>query len=87
MKTRSLLWTTDAWIDYVYWQTQDKRMLKKINELVLSACRTPFDGLGKPEALKGNLTGFWSRRIDQKNRLVYRVDDDVITVLSCREHY
>ena len=82
-----LSWTKESWSDYVYWQNQDKRTLKRINKLIADAKRTPFEGIGKPEPLKENLTGFWSRRIDRSNRLVYAVDDNQITVISCRYHY
>lgn len=84
---RNTLFTPDAWEDYIYWQTQDKKMLKRINELIKSAARTPFEGIGKPEGLKGSLSGFWSRRIDDKNRLVYEVSDAEISIISCRYHY
>lgn len=87
MSSRLLCWTDDAWRDYVYWQSQDRKTLKRINTLILDVKRTPFEGIGKPEALKENLTGFWSRRIDDTNRLVYAVDDTSITILSCRYHY
>ncbi|OOF03006.1 addiction module protein [Salinivibrio sp. MA607] len=87
MSSRLLCWTHDAWRDYVYWQSQDRKTLKRINKLILDVKRTPFEGIGKPEALKENLTGFWSRRIDDTNRLVYAVDDTSITILSCRYHY
>ncbi|OOF20906.1 addiction module protein [Salinivibrio sp. IB574] len=87
MSSRLLCWTDDAWSDYVYWQSQDRKTLKRINKLILDVKRTPFEGIGKPEALKENLTGFWSRRIDDTNRLVYAVDDTSITILSCRYHY
>ncbi|WP_205619398.1 Txe/YoeB family addiction module toxin [Salinivibrio socompensis] len=87
MSSRLLCWTDDAWRDYVYWQSQDRKTLKRINRLILDVKRTPFEGIGKPEALKENLTGFWSRRIDDTNRLVYAVDDTSITILSCRYHY
>lgn len=87
MSSRLLCWTDDAWRDYVYWQRQDRKTLKRINKLILDVKRTPFEGIGKPEALKENLTGFWSRRIDDTNRLVYTVDDRSITILSCRYHY
>ncbi len=82
-----LSWTDDAWDDYLYWQTQDKKTLKRINKLINDVKRSPFEGIGKPEALKENLSGFWSRRIDDTNRLVYAVDDQVITIISCRYHY
>ncbi|MCX8774090.1 Txe/YoeB family addiction module toxin, partial [Vibrio parahaemolyticus] len=70
-----LSWTDDAWDDYLYWQTQDKKTLKRINKLINDVKRSPFEGIGKPEPLKENLSGFWSRRIDDTNRLVYAVDD------------
>ncbi len=76
-----------AWEDYLYWQKTDKRILKRINELIKSARRTPFDGLGKPEALKGDLAGFWSRRIDREHRLVYTVIDGILVIAACRYHY
>ncbi|QQQ66158.1 Txe/YoeB family addiction module toxin [Pseudoalteromonas sp. GCY] len=82
-----LAWTDDAWDDYLYWQTQEKKTLKRINKLLNDVKRSPFEGIGKPEALKENLSGFWSRRIDDTNRLVYAVDDQAITIISCRYHY
>ena len=87
MSDRLLCWTDAAWDDYVYWQDQDRKTLKRINKLIDNVRRTPFEGIGKPEALKENLSGLWSRRIDDTNRLVYAVDDAAITVLSCRYHY
>ena len=84
---RSLQFTDECWSDYLYWQDQDKRTLKRINLLIKDAQRDPFTGIGKPEPLRGNLSGCWSRRIDETNRLVYRVDGDALTVLSCRYHY
>ncbi len=72
---------------YVYWQTQDKKTLKRINMLIKALLRTPFEGEGKPEELRGDLSGKWSRRIDDKNRLVYVVEDDTVTILQCRTHY
>lgn len=84
---RNLLFTPDAWDDYTYWQGQDRKTLKRINELIKSAQRTPFEGIGKPEALKENLSGFWSRRVDDTNRLVYEVTDTQISIVSCRYHY
>ena len=85
--TRLLAWTDGAWSDYVYWQGQDKKTLKRINKLITDTKRSAFDGIGKPEPLKENLSGFWSRRIDETNRLVYAVNDSHITVISCRYHY
>lgn len=77
-----------GWDDYLYWQQQDKKLMKKINELLKSIEREGVSsGLGKPEALKDNLSGFYSRRIDEVNRLVYRLNDDVIEVASCKGHY
>lgn len=84
---RQLAWTDEAWDDYVYWQSQDRKTLKKINQLIDAVKRDPFRGIGKPEGLKENLSGFWSRRIDEANRLVYAVTDQYITILSCRYHY
>ncbi len=84
---RQLAWTDEAWKDYVYWQTQDKKTLKRINKLIDATKRHPFQGIGKPEALKENLSGFWSRRIGETNRLVYAVTDSYLTVISCRYHY
>lgn len=82
-----LLWEDRAWDDYLYWQTQDKKTLKRINILVEEIKRTPFEGRGKPEVLKDNLSGYWSRRIDETNRIVYFVQNDVVYVISCRGHY
>ncbi len=87
MSSRLLSWTDEAWDDYEYWQTQDKKTLKRINKLINDAKRSPFEGIGKPEPLKENLSGFWSRRIDDANRLVYAVDDSALTIVSCRYHY
>jgi toxin YoeB len=85
--TRKLAWTDDAWSDYLYWQSQDKKTLKRINKLIEATIRVPFEGVGKPEPLKENLAGFWSRRIDDTHRLVYDVDDEYLTILACRYHY
>jgi len=87
MSNRLLSWTEEAWNSYFYWQTQDKKTLKRINKLITDVKRSPFDGIGKPEPLKENLSGFWSRRIDDTNRLVYVIDDNAITVISCHYHY
>ena len=80
-------WTLAAWEDYQYWQGQDRKTLKRINSLIQECLRQPFEGIGKPEALKENLAGFWSRRIDETNRLIYRVDGDDLVVIACRYHY
>ena len=86
--SKKLAWTDEAWKDYIYWQTQDKKTLKRINKLLDDIKQNdPFKGIGKPEPLKENLSGFWSRRIDDTNRLVYAVDEVHITVISCRYHY
>ncbi|MEO7493863.1 MAG: Txe/YoeB family addiction module toxin [Massilia sp.] len=84
---RNLQFTDECWNDYIYWQGQDKRTLRRINLLIKDAQRDPFAGVGKPEPLKGNLSGLWSRRIDETNRLVYQADDDVLLIISCRYHY
>jgi len=87
MKVDVLAWPEKAWSDYKYWQTQEKKMLKRINKLIRDTIRTPLEGIGKPESLKENLSGFWSRRIDDTNRLVYTVDGTQITIIACRYHY
>ncbi len=84
---RSIQFIPDAWDAYLYWQGQDKKTLKRINMLINEAARSPFEGIGKPEALRGDLSGYWSRRIDDVNRLVYRVSDSELVILSCRHHY
>lgn len=83
----NLLFQNKAWEDYLYWQSLDKKTIKRINALLRDIARDPFSGIGKPEPLRGDLSGFWSRRIDDTNRLVYRINNDVIEILSCREHY
>lgn len=84
---RDLIWDRKAWQDYLYWQTQDRKTLKRINKLIQNTLTTPFKGIGKPEPLKESLSGYWSRRIDETNRLVYRVTDEYIKIISCRYHY
>lgn len=81
-----LAWTKESWADYLYWQKQHSKTLKRINRLILETRRLPNEGLGKPEPLKENLAGFWSRRIDESNRLVYAVDENQLTIISCRYH-
>ena len=81
------IFTDNGWDDYVYWQTEDRKTLKKINTLLEDIDRNGNQGKGKPEPLKGNLSGFWSRRIDEQNRLVYRISEDAIEVIACRYHY
>lgn len=81
------IWYDKAWEDYLYWQTADKKLLKRINALVKDIERGCFDGIGKPEPLKDNLSGFWSRRINDTHRLVYRIKGDTIEIVSCKGHY
>jgi toxin YoeB len=85
--TRGITFTLVAWEDYVYWQGQDRKTLRRINTLIDAARRDPFQGIGKPEPLLGNLSGFWSRRIDDVHRLVYAVDDADVSVIACKGHY
>lgn len=75
------------WVDYLYWQATDKKQLKRTNNLIKDIQQTPFKGIGTPESLKFNLSGFWSRRIDEEHRLVYTVTDEAILIASCRYHY
>ena len=82
-----LIWSEQAWDDYLYWQEADKRMVKKLNELIKETRRTPFEGKGKPEPLRHNLAGFWSRRITAKHRFVYSVTDEALLIAACRYHY
>ncbi len=82
------MWSDDAWEEYLYWQTQDKKTLKRINNLLKDIDRNgPLTGIGDPEPLKGNLQGFFSRRINEKDRLVYKIIDGKIYVLQCKDHY
>jgi toxin YoeB len=87
MSQRKISFTSDGWDDYQFWLNQDKKTLSKVNKLINETCREPFIGTGKPEPLKDNYTGFWSRRIDKQNRLVYSVTDNEINIVSCRFHY
>jgi toxin YoeB len=82
-----LVFTELSWEDYLFWQKNDKQKLKRINELLKDISRHPYNGIGKPEPLKFNYAGFWSRRIDEEHRLIYRVDDDEIQIAKCRFHY
>ncbi|WP_354581477.1 Txe/YoeB family addiction module toxin [Hymenobacter sp. UYP22] len=82
-----LQWDEQAWQQYVDWQAADGKIVLKINALIKEGQRTPFSGTGKPEALKGNLRGYWSRRITQEHRLVYRIEGDILLILQCRYHY
>lgn len=76
-----------AWEEYLWWQTQDKKTIRRINMLIKDMQRSPFDGIGKPEPLKGDLSGWWSRRIDDDNRIVYRVKDNALVIANCKNHY
>ncbi len=82
-----LIFVDESWDDYLYWQKNDKKIVKKINELIKDISRTPFSGIGKPEALKHKYRGFWSRRINHEHRLIYQIKDDEIKIAKCRHHY
>jgi len=81
------MWLTDAWDEYLYWQSQDKKTLERINTLIKETMRHPFTGIGKPEPLKSNLSGWWSRRITREHRIVYKVENKMLVILQCRFHY
>jgi len=81
------LWTDRAWEDYLFWQTQDKKILRKINQLITDIERNGYSGIGKPEPLRGDLAGWWSRHIDDKNRIVYRLKDNYVEISQCKGHY
>ena len=85
--SRRIVFVPDAWDMYLYWHGQDRKTLKRINLLIEAASRDPFAGVGKPEPLVGNLTGYWSRRIDEVHRLVYRATDEDLVIIACRFHY
>ena len=82
-----IVWQTNAWEDYLYWQKNDKQKLKRINELIKDCQRNKFEGIGKPEPLKGDLKGFWSKRINHEHRLVYRFSKGNLEIISCKYHY
>jgi toxin YoeB len=82
-----LAWTAAAWADTLHWQSQDRRQLRRINQLIQACLRDPFAGIGKPEPLRENLAGCWSRRIDEEHRLVDRLDGDLLVILACRDHF
>jgi len=84
IRLSTVAWTLEAWADYEYWQKQDRKTLKRINLLIRDCLRQPFTGIGKPEPLRENLSGFWSRRIDDTHRLVYRVEGGTLVIISCR---
>lgn len=79
--------SANAWDDYLYWQETDRKMLRRINRLIIDAARSPSEGIGKPEPLRHNLAGWWSRRIDEEHRMVYRIKDDVLEIAQLRHHY
>ena len=81
------VWTDDAWDDYLWWQQHNRKMLKRINQLIRDAERVPFNGIGKPEPLRGELSGMWSRRINQEDRLVYEIMDGQLIIYSAKDHY
>jgi toxin YoeB len=82
-----LVFVEESWEDYLYWQKTDKKKLKRINELIRAITRDPFEGIGKPEPLKFKYTGYWSRRIDEEHRLIYKVHDEEVLIAKCRFHY
>ncbi len=82
-----LMWLSEAWEEYLYWQSQDKKTLERINILIKETKRQAFTGVGKPEPLKSNLSGWWSRRITREHRLVYKVENNMLVILQCRFHY
>jgi len=82
-----IVWQENAWDDYLYWQKNDRQKLKRINELIKDCQRNKFDGIGKPEPLKENLSGLWSRRIDSEHRLVYKIQENRLHIIQCRFHY
>lgn len=83
----NIKFSSNGWEDYLYWQNADKAMLKRINRLIEEIKRNPFEGIGKPESLKHHLSGFWSRRIDERHRLVYAIEDETLLIAQCRDHY
>ncbi len=82
-----IIFTSDAWEDYEYWIQHDRKKIDRINKLIKDISRSPFDGIGKPEPLKLNLQGLWSRRIDEEHRIIYEYGDDSVSIISCRHHY
>jgi toxin YoeB len=83
----TIKFSSNGWEDYLYWQSADKTILKRINRLIAEIQREPFEGIGKPEPLKHQLSGFWSRRIDDRHRLVYAIENDTLLIAQCRDHY
>lgn len=87
MNVRMIQWDADAWEEYCDLQQVDRSIIKRINQLIKDITRNPFDGIGKPEALRGNLSGFWSRRITDEHRMVYAVEENTVIIISCKGHY
>lgn len=87
MRISRIAFDKDAWEDYLYWQSHDKKLLRRLNNVIRDTCREPLAGIGRPERLKEDLQGCWSRRITTEHRLVYQVKDDVLIILQCRYHY
>lgn len=83
----SIQFSSSGWEDYLYWQNTDKKMIVKINNLIKDISRSPYEGIGKPEALKHELTGWWSRRINEEHRLIYRLHGNILQIAQCRHHY
>lgn len=83
----TIKFSSNGWEDYLYWQSADKTILKRINRLIVEIMQEPFEGIGKPEPLKHQLSGFWSRRIDDRHRLVYAIENDTLMIAQCRDHY
>ena len=81
------VFTENGWADYTFWETEDRKTLKKINKLIEDICRNGNEGIGKPKALSGNIAGYWSRRINDKDRLIYKIDENNVYILACRYHY
>ena len=83
----TLNFTLEAWVEYQYWQSTDRKRLNRLNRLIRETLRTPYAGIGKPELLKWDLDGYWSRRIDAEHRLIYKVENDALWIVQCRHHY
>ena len=86
-RINSIKWDFEAWQDYLYWQKNDRVIFKRINQIIKDIKRSPFEGIGKPEALRNNLSGLWSRRINKKHRVVYLIEEDTIVIFQCKGHY
>jgi toxin YoeB len=82
-----IIFSANAWDDYLYWQQSDKKMLKRVNKLIKEICRSPFEGIGKPEPLRHGLSGYWSRRINDEHRIIYKVTEDTLLIAQLRYHY